>query len=61
MQKHPFTEWDLVHETQKHPFADLVHETQSANRLFPQDYNLKKWVISVLKSSLTIESTPTCY
>ena len=40
MQKHPFTEWDLVHETQKHPFADLVHETQSANRLFPQDYNL---------------------
>ena len=41
MQKHPFTEWDLVHETQKHPFADLVHETQSANRLFPQDFNLK--------------------
>ena len=40
MQKHPFTEWDLVHETQKHPFADLVHETQSANRLFPQDFNL---------------------
>ena len=51
MQKAPFAEWDLVHETQKPPFTDLVHETQSANRLFLWDYHLAKhyWGIERLR------------